>query len=62
MKPGPKPQPWRTLADAAILFAASLEAGDRGAELARAKARLRSAARRYRRDPKPLGRPAGVTA
>lgn len=55
MKPGPRAHPARTLADAAILYAADLEVC--GKITKRGWDRLAKAALRYRADPKPLGRP-----
>jgi hypothetical protein len=51
---GRKPHPWRTLTEAAIAYA---EAGT-DEEYRKASMRLLSAAKRYRDEPKHIGRPA----
>lgn len=57
MKPGPKPHPWRTLTEAALAYAAA-QTED---EYRRASMRLLQAARRYRDEPRPVGRPPEAT-
>lgn len=53
MKPGRKPHPWRVLTEAALAWA-NAETED---EARRAEHRLRSAARRWRDERAPRGRP-----
>lgn len=53
MKPGRKPHPWRVLTEAAIAYVHA-ETED---ELRRAEYRLRDAARRWRDERAPRGRP-----
>ena len=57
MKPGPTPHPARNLADAAILYAEAVEAGDVKPAIKRQWDRLRAAALRYQNEPRPRGRP-----
>ena len=56
--PGPKPQPQRRLMDAAVDFAAALEAGDHPRM---AWDKLRKAALAYRDGIRPAGRPSKET-
>jgi hypothetical protein len=55
---GPKAHPWRTLTEAALAYAAA----NTETEFRRAGWRLAAAARRFRDEPSPVGRPRGEAA
>jgi hypothetical protein len=58
MNPGPKPDPWGRLAQAAILYSAALE--DEKKAPKKEADRLVKAALFYQRTPRPIGRPQKV--